>query len=121
MGAFKAGVSIVTFDEKDNIDALNQTIIDSGAKGLLFSPQTSISQDSEGNQVTRETFLKKLLPELHSLYPGDELELKNYPYLKQIIQVGHHSIRGIIKFKDAMVYANPRISLVQIPENSTSD
>ena len=40
MGAFKAGVSIVTFDEKDNIDALAQALKDSGAKGFMFSPQT---------------------------------------------------------------------------------
>jgi hypothetical protein len=38
MGAIKAGVTIVTFDEKDSVDALNQTLQDSGAKGLLFSP-----------------------------------------------------------------------------------
>jgi hypothetical protein len=38
MGAIKAGVTIVTFDEKDNLDALNQTLKDSGAKGFLFSP-----------------------------------------------------------------------------------
>ena len=38
MGAMKAGVAVVTFSEKDNIDALNQTLKDSGAKGLMFSP-----------------------------------------------------------------------------------
>ena len=31
MGAFKAGVSIVTFDEKDSVDALNHSLRDSGA------------------------------------------------------------------------------------------
>ena len=51
------------------------------------------------------------MPELQSLYPGDELNLKKYPNLKQIIQLGHNSIRGVIKFRDAMVYADPRISL----------
>jgi hypothetical protein len=61
------------------------------------------------------------MPELHSLYPGDELQLKNYPNLRQIVQLGHTSIRGVIKFKDAMVYANPRTSTLEIPENSTSD
>ena len=61
------------------------------------------------------------MPELHSLYPGDELNLKSYPYLKQIIQLGHTSIRGVIKFKDSMVYANPKISNYEIPENNTSD
>lgn len=29
MGAFKAGVTIITFDEKDNIDALNSALKDS--------------------------------------------------------------------------------------------
>lgn len=61
------------------------------------------------------------MPELHNLYPGDELQLKNYPNLKQIIQLGHTTIRGVIKYKDAMVYANPSLSLYQIPENHESD
>lgn len=38
MGAFKAGVAVVTFDEKDSVDALSQTLKDSGARGFLFSP-----------------------------------------------------------------------------------
>jgi hypothetical protein len=61
------------------------------------------------------------MPELHSLYPGDELNLKAYPHLKQIIQLGHHTIRGVIKFKDAMVYANPSLSNFEIPENQAND
>jgi hypothetical protein len=61
------------------------------------------------------------MPELHNLYPGDELALKNFPHLKQIIQLGHHTIRGVIKFKDSMVYANPNLSTVSIPENSADD
>jgi hypothetical protein len=61
------------------------------------------------------------MPELHNLYPGDELNLKNYPNLKQIVQLGHTGIRGVIKFKDAMVYANPKLSNYEIPENSPSD
>ena len=119
MGAFKSGVSIVTFDEKDSIDSLNQTLKDSGARGLLFSPQTVVNQESHAN---RATFLQKLFPELHSLYPGDELALKAYPHLKQIIQLGHTTIRGVIKFKDAMVYAQPNVSTShEIPENSPTD
>jgi hypothetical protein len=61
------------------------------------------------------------MPELHSLYPGDELNLKNYPNLKHIIQLGHTSIRGVIKFKDSMVYANPNVSTIEIPANSNGD
>jgi acyl-CoA synthetase (AMP-forming)/AMP-acid ligase II len=53
MGAFKAGVQIVTFDEKESIDALNQTLRDSGARGFLFSPQTVISHDENHHSVTR--------------------------------------------------------------------
>jgi hypothetical protein len=122
MGALKAGVSIVTFNEKENIDALNQTLKDSGSRGFMFSPSTVISHDEKAHtEVTRSTFLKKLMPELHSLYPGDELNLKSYPNLKQIIQLGHTGIRGVIKFKDAMVYANPKLSNFEIPENAPSD
>lgn len=108
MGAFKAGIQIVTFDEKENIDSLNHALKDSGARGMMFSPQTVISHNEETHHnVTRQSYLQKLMPELHSLYPGDELALKQYPHLKQIIQLGHTTIRGVIKFKDAMVYANP--------------
>ena len=83
MGAFKAGVSIVDFNEKESIDALNQTLKDSGARGFLFSPSTVVSRDEKTHsEVTRQTFLQKLMPELHNLYPGDELSLKNYPNLK---------------------------------------
>lgn len=83
MGAFKAGVSIVTFDEKENIDSLNQTLKDSSARGFLFSPQTVVSRDeATHHNVTRQTFLQKLMPELHDLYPGDELNLRGYPHLK---------------------------------------
>ena len=42
MGAIKAGVTIVVFDEKDNIDALNETLKASKARGILFSPDTDI-------------------------------------------------------------------------------
>ena len=38
MGAFKAGVTIVAFEEKDNIDALNTALKDSGSRGFMFSP-----------------------------------------------------------------------------------
>lgn len=120
MGAFKAGVSIVTFDEKESVDALNSTLKDSGARGFLFSPQTVISQEGH-NTVTRQTFLQKLMPELHQLYPGDELSLRAYPNLKHIIQLGHTTIRGVIKFKDSMVYATPSLSNFEIPENQSSD
>ena len=54
MGAFKAGVSIVTFNEKESIDALNQTLKDSGARGFMFSPSTVVSHDEKSHtEVTR--------------------------------------------------------------------
>jgi len=40
MGAIKAGVTIVTFSEKESIDALHQALKDSDSKGLIFSPGT---------------------------------------------------------------------------------
>lgn len=72
----------MTFDEKDNIDAVHHALSNSDARGLMFSPQTVISKEANGEQVTRKTFLQKLMPELNELYPGDELNLKNYPHLK---------------------------------------
>lgn len=109
---------MVTFDEKNNIDALQGALKNSDAKGLMFSPSTHTSE-GEGN--TRERFLHKLMPELSKLYPGDNLNLKEYPNLSQIIQLGHTTIRGTIKYKDAMVYANPKMTSMEIPENSPSD
>jgi hypothetical protein len=52
MGSIKAGVAVVTFDEKDSIDAFENALASSKAKGLIFSPAT---ETSEGN--TRQTFL----------------------------------------------------------------
>lgn len=85
MGAAKAGVTIVTFDEKENIDSLNQALKDSGARGLLFSPSTKVNDEGDN----RESFLQKLMPELSSLFPGDSLNLSAFPHLKQIVQTGH--------------------------------
>ena len=103
MGASKAGVTVVTFSEKENVDSLNQALKDSGARGLLFSPSTPVSEDG----TTRADFVHKLIPELDSMYPGDALNLSSYPSLKQIIQTGHSNIRGVIKYKDSLVYAVP--------------
>jgi long-subunit acyl-CoA synthetase (AMP-forming) len=81
MGAIKAGVTVVTFSEKDDKDALYSTLAESKARGLIFSPSTKVDKIHSN----REAILHKLMPELHSLYPGDELALKNFPDLKQII------------------------------------
>jgi hypothetical protein len=40
MGASKAGISVVTFNEKNSKDALHEALRSSGARGLFFSPST---------------------------------------------------------------------------------
>ena len=52
MGAIKAGVSIVTFDEKENQDALDHALGHTQAKGLIISPSTQMEGD-----MTRKNFL----------------------------------------------------------------
>jgi len=52
MGAIKAGVSVVTFDEKDDCEAFDSALSSSKARGLIFSPST---ETSEG--ATRLTYL----------------------------------------------------------------
>ena len=47
MGASKAGVTVVTFSEKEDCDSLHHALKDSGARGLLFSPDTMVCE--EGN------------------------------------------------------------------------
>ena len=55
MGAVKAGVSVVTFDEKDSEEALDHALSASNAKGLIFSPSTEA--DTDEGPSTRLTFL----------------------------------------------------------------
>ena len=47
MGAAKAGVSCVMFKEKDSIDSFQQTLKDSGARGLYFSPSTEVNEKGD--------------------------------------------------------------------------
>lgn len=61
------------------------------------------------------------MPELHKLYAGDEINLDRYPHLKQIIQLGQTTIRGTLKFRDSMVYVNPKQAVLEIPENRSND
>jgi hypothetical protein len=116
MGAAKAGVSVVTFEEKDEADSLNEALRESGARGLLFSPSTAVNEAGD----SRQSFVQRLMPELNKLYPGDELNLSGYPNLKQIIQTDHNNIRGVIKFKDSLVYANTALSGFSLPQNSSA-
>ena len=112
MGAIKAGVSIVTFDEKESAEAFEHTLAASKAKGVIFSPATAAENDA-----TRLTFLQKMIPELSTMYAGQELNIAKFPNLKHIVQTGHSAQRGINKYRDLAVYANPAMSLRQIPEN----
>ena len=113
LGSIKAGVSVVTFDEKDSADALDHALATSKAKGLIFSPATET--DDQG--TTRQTFLQSLMPELETMYAGQELNLAKYPNLRHVVQTGHSAMRGVNKFRDLAVYANPAMSTRQIPEN----
>lgn len=45
MGAMKAGVSVVTFAEKDNVDALDHALRTTNAKGLIFGPDASVGEN----------------------------------------------------------------------------
>ena len=51
-----------------------------------------------------------MMPELSTMYAGQELNLAKYPHLKHIVQTGHLSMRGVNKFRDLPVYANPAMS-----------
>jgi len=104
MGSIKAGVSVVTFDEKDSMEALESALTSSKAKGLIFSP------DTEADGSDRKTFLQKLMPELATMYSGQELSLAKFPNLKHVVQTGHSAMRGVNKFRDLPVYANPAMS-----------
>lgn len=114
MGAIKAGVTVVTFDEKDDVEALDSALGNSGAKGLIFTPDTAT-----GENQTRSTFVSQLIPELKSMRRGDELSSSSYPHLDLVVQTGHSAFRGVNKFRDIAVYANPALSTRQIPNNES--
>jgi hypothetical protein len=116
MGAMKAGVTVISVSDKENIEAVHETLKNSGAKGLLFSPETQSQEDGE----TRLDQFNKLMPELESCYLGDKVEIAAYPGLSHISHIGHNTIRGTNKFKDTMFYANVELTSHSIPEN-TSD
>ena len=81
IGAAKAGVTCVSFDERDSQDALDHALRTSGAKGLIFSANAPVAD----TQNTRVDLLNNLMPSLNSMYPGDELNLAEYPHLQHII------------------------------------
>lgn len=101
MGAIKAGVKVVTFTE-DSEEALDTVLKSTNATGLIFTPDAQVSQN-----LTRANIVSKLMPELSTMYLGDELAVKRYPNLKNIVQTGFKAIRGVNLFKDLTVYASP--------------
>jgi len=50
------------------------------------------------------------MPELSSMHAGQEVNLAKYPHLKHIVQTGQTGIRGVNKYRDMTVYANPALS-----------
>ena len=61
------------------------------------------------------------MPELYSMNPGEGLKLSNYPNLKTIVQSGHSNIRGVLKYKDSLVYAATSLSPFTLPQNEASN
>lgn len=55
------------------------------------------------------------------MYLGDELAVKRYPRLRNIVQTGFKAIRGVNMFKDLTVYATPQYATTQIPVNDVDD
>lgn len=105
MGAMKAGIQIVTFAEKESQDALDHALSSSSAKGLLFAPDAAVN-----DKQTRLSFVHDLMPELKTMYFGEDLNVKRYPHLQNVVQTGFKAHRGINMFKDLTVYASPQYS-----------
>jgi hypothetical protein len=82
----------------------------------MFSPGTEVNENKE----TRQNIVQGLMPELERSYKGDSIHLSAYPNLKSVVQTGHKNIRGIITFKDALVYAQPQFSCFSLPQNNAS-
>lgn len=116
MGAIKAGVSVVTFSEKDSEEALDLALRASNAKGLIIAPDASV-----GKNLTRASHLHNLMPELSTMYLGDEVKVARFPHLKHVVQTGFKAMRGVNLFKDLTVYASPQYAPKQIPTNSADD
>jgi hypothetical protein len=70
MGAIKAGVKVVTFVE-DTEEALDNALKATNATGLIFSPDAQVSENQ-----TRANIVQKLMPELSTMYLGDELAVR---------------------------------------------
>jgi hypothetical protein len=75
----KTGVTLVNFSESSSKDALHHALSSSNSKGLIFSPNTQIDEGAKRLDAVQE-----LMPELSSMYLGQELHSRAYPHLKNI-------------------------------------
>ena len=117
LGASKVGVTIVSFDEATSEEALDHALGSTNARGLVYTHGRTISEGAP----TRTSLISNLMPELDSMYRGEELNIAKYPHLKLITQTGFRELRGINRFKDVPVYANAAMTSYSIPENSPDD
>ncbi|CAI2374061.1 unnamed protein product [Moneuplotes crassus] len=115
LGAIKAGVSIVAVGQNDDAHHIGDTIFQSEANGILFSPHTSIN-----GKTQRANLLLDLMPELIDHTPGQELKVDNFPELRNVIHTGHSSIRGTTKFKETLLYTKPNLTTLKI-QGTTGD
>lgn len=113
LGAIKAGVSIVAVGQNDEIHHIGDTIFQSGANGILFSPHTSLD-----GRTQRANLLLDLMPELIDHVPGQQLKVDNFPELRNVIHTGHSTIRGTTKFKETLLYTKPNLTTLKLPGTS---
>lgn len=71
----------MTVSEKDSADALDHAIGSTQAKGLLFEPSNPVKTDG----TTRLDMVHSLMPELKTMYAGDELSVAKYPHLHHVV------------------------------------
>ena len=113
VGAMKAGLTVVTIDENDSIEDVSRTLSETEASGIIFSPTTL-----DSNKEKRANSLYEILPELGSMYPGDEFESARFASLKHVIQTSQKTIRGTTKFKENMLYTKKAQTNYRIPGTS---
>lgn len=116
IGAFKAGVSIVTVGNNDDADHIASTLEKTGSKGLMLSPHTKTDGTNQ-----RANLLLDILPELVSSYPGQDITFRDFPNLKHVVHTGHVSIRGTTKFKENMLYTKKSLTNFRIPGCNSTD
>lgn len=89
----RAGIQVMQVAKDDVQSAL------SDAKGLVFSPWQMVGEEYRVDKVL------ELVPELSTTHHGSELHSKAFPTLKHVLQTGHSTIRGTLKFKQVPIFA----------------